>query len=111
MAINTQIPSGEWSDFFTTFSNDTRGRPISIQVLDVESGDTGVVAKGNLLAVDYDPVKKGNDIIITIGSDKIDASHTINAPVELWRAQRDSGEINALEIIDQNNDKTILIIE
>ena len=111
MAINTRIPTEEWSDFFTTFSNDTRGRQVSIQVLDTESGDTGVVDKGNLLAVDYDPANKGNDIVVTCGTDKIDASHTIGAPEELWRAQLDSGEINALEIIDQNKNQTIIIIE
>jgi hypothetical protein len=32
----------------------------------------------------------------------------INAPAELWKLQRDSGELAGLEIIDQNGTKTVL---
>jgi hypothetical protein len=108
MAINTQVPLEEWANFFVTFSNGNRGRMLSIEIFDSESGDLGATKQGKLMAVDYDPVGKGNDIVVTTGADEIDYSHTIAAPVEVWKAQHDSGEIAALEIIDQNNVKTIL---
>jgi hypothetical protein len=108
MAINTQVPREEWKDFFVTFSNGNRGRMLSLEVLDSESGDSGQAKQGNLLAVDYDPVDKGNDIVVTTGVDEVDYSHTIEAPIEVWKAQQDDGEIASLEIIDQNNVKTIL---
>ena len=108
MAINTQVLQNEWKEFFVTFSNGNRGRMLSIEVLDSESGDTGQMRQGKLMAVDYDPVGKGNDIVVTTGETEIDYSHTIKAPVEVWKAQQDSGEVGALEIIDQNNVKTIL---
>jgi hypothetical protein len=108
MAINTQISQDDWKDFFVTFSNGNRGRMLSVEVLDSESGDTGQMRQGKLMAVDYDPVGKGNDIVVTTGDTEIDYSHTIQAPVEVWKAQHDSGEVGALEIIDQNNVKTIL---
>jgi hypothetical protein len=108
MAINTQIPRAEWSNFFISFSNDTRGRLVSIQVIDQVSGDSGEVAEGKLLAIDYDPETKGNDIILSLGTEEIAATHLVAAPVELWKAQHDTGEIAALEIIDQNNGKTIV---
>jgi hypothetical protein len=108
LAINTQVPREEWKDFFVTFSNGNRGRMLSLEVLDPESGDSGQVKQGKLLALDYDPVDKGNDIVVTTGVDEVDYSHTIEAPVEVWKVQQDSGEVAALEIIDQNNVKTIL---
>jgi hypothetical protein len=108
MAMNTQIPNEEWSNFLTTFSNDTRGRLVSVQVIDPVSGDAGEVAQGKLLAVDYDPMEKGNDMVVSLGTEDIDVTHSVAAPVELWKAQLDTGEISALEIIDQNNGKTIL---
>lgn len=111
MAINTQIPNEEWSGFLTTFSNDTRGREVSIQTIDTGTGDAGVTGQGKLVAVDYDPVSKGNDIVVSLGAAEIEATHAVAAPVELWKAQRDSGEIMAIEIIDQNNGRTILSIE
>ena len=99
MAINTQVPREEWQDFFVTFSNGNRGRILSLEVFDSESGDSGQVKQGKLMAVDYDPVDKGNDIIVTTGVDEVDYTHTIKAPVEVWNAQHDSGEVAALAVL------------
>jgi hypothetical protein len=81
---------------------------LSVEVLDSESGDTGQMRQGKLMAVDYDPVGKGNDIVVTTGDTEVEYTHTIEAPVEVCKAQQDSGEVASLEIIDQNNVKTIL---
>ena len=108
MAINTQIPQDQWPDFFVTFSNGNRGRSLSLEAFDNETGDVPAANQGPLMAIDYDPVGKGDDIVVTTGTDEIDYSHTIKAPVEVWQAQNDNGEVSALEIVDQNNAKTIL---
>ena len=108
MAINTQISQDDWKDFFVTFSNGNRGRRLSFAVIDSESGDTGQMKQDKLMGVAYDPLGKGNDIVVTTGDTEIDYSHTIQAPVEVWNAQHDSGEVGALQIIDQNNVKTVL---
>jgi hypothetical protein len=108
MTINTPIDNADWQEFFVLFSNGNRGREISIEEFDTESGSTGQARQGRLMAVDYDPVGKGNDIVITTGTDAIDYSHTIKAPVQVVREQLDNGVVNALQIIDQNNIKTVL---
>ena len=108
MSANTQLPQSDWKDFFVTFSNGNAGRLLSLEVFDADSGDTGQMNQGKLMAVDYDPVGKGNDIVVTTGESEVEYTHTVNAPVEVWLAQRDNGEVAALEIIDQNNVKTIL---
>jgi hypothetical protein len=46
-----------------------------------------------MMAVDYDPVGKGSDIVVTTGIDEIDYSHTIQAPAEVWQAQNNDGEV------------------
>ncbi len=111
MAITTQIPQDQWQDFLVKLSNGNRGRALSLETFDSASGDQSATRQGKLMAVDYDPIGKGNDIVVTTGVDEIDYSHTINAPVELWQAQHDSGEVGALEIIDQNGVKTILSLK
>ena len=111
MAINTKIPIEQWSDFFSQLSNQNQGRNLSLEIYDQDSGDVGATRQGQLLAVDYDPVGKGNDIVVTTGVDQIDYSHTIPSPVEVWQAENDNGRINAIEIIDQNNVKTIVSLE
>ncbi len=108
MSITTQIPQDQWQDFLATFSNGNSGRALSMEVFDSKSGDQAAVKQGPLMAIDYDPVGKGNDIVVSTGVGELDYSHTINAPVELWQAQNDNGVVHALEIVDQNNVKTIL---
>ena len=108
MAINTQIDQSDWPDFFVTFSNGNRGRILTIEIFDTESGSTGQAKQGQLMAIDYDPVGKGNDIVVTTGENEIDYSHTIPAPVEVWQEQADSGEVAALAIVDQKNTKTVI---
>ncbi len=108
MATNTQIAQTDWQDFFVMFSNGNRGRVVSLEVFDADSGTTGQARQGPLMAIDYDPVGKGNDIVVTTGVDEIEYSHTIPAPVEVWQEQLDDGQAAALEIIDQNNVKTVV---
>ena len=108
MAINTQIAQVEWQVFFVLFSNGNRNRPLTIEVIDLQSGTTGQAKQGPLMAIDYDPVGKGNDIVVTTGTNEIDYSHTIQTPVEVWQEQLESGEVGALQIVDQNNVKTVL---
>jgi hypothetical protein len=111
MANNTQISQADWKDFFVTFSNGNAGRLLSLEVFDADSGDTGQMNQGKLIAVGYDPVGKGNDIIVTTGEGEVNYTHTIQAPVEVWIAQRENGEVAALEVIDQNDVKTILSLK
>lgn len=108
MAINTQIARADWPDFFVLFTNGNRGRALTLEVFDAESGSTGQARQGPLMAIDYDSIGKGNDIVITTGTDDIDYSHTIQGPVEVWQQQRDNGEVGALEIVDGNNVKTVV---
>ena len=108
MAINTQIAKADWPEFFILFSNGNRNRQLTIEVIDSESGTTGQARQGPLMAIDYDPVGKGNDIVISTGTHKLDYAHTIQAPVEVWQEQLESGEVAALQIVDQNNVKTVL---
>ena len=111
MSINSQISQREWISFLETFSNGNRGREVSIEVVGAAEGYGGQTRQGRLMAVDYDPPMQGNHIIVTTGENEVDYSHTIDSPVELWRAQRDDGEISSLEIIDDNGVKTILSLK
>ena len=108
MAINSQIAQGDWQEFFVLFSNGNRNRTLTIEVIDPQGGTSGQARQGPLMAIDYDPVGKGNDIVVSTGTSEIDYSHTIQAPVEVWQEQHDDGQVGALQIIDQNNVKTLL---
>ena len=108
MAINSKIEQSQWKDFFVSFSNGNRGREVTLEVYDAVSGSSGQAKQGPLMAIDYDPVGKGNDLVITTGVDEIEYSHTVPGPVEVWQDQADDGQVAALQIVDQNGHKTIV---
>jgi hypothetical protein len=41
----------------------------------------------------------------------VDYSHKISAPAEIWESQDDNGKVVALEIIDRDGAKTILVFK
>ena len=111
MAQTKKLEQEQWSEFLSVFSNGNRGRLIRIEVEDTASGEQPIVDAAPLFAIDYDPVHKGNDLVISTGRDAVDYSHTVIAPTEIWQAQDDSGEVTALEIINQNDSRTIIVLK
>ncbi|WP_146119089.1 DUF5335 family protein [Blastopirellula marina] len=111
MALNTQIPQAEWSDFFVAFSNGNRGREVTLEVFSAEVGSEGQARQGKLLALDYDSPDKGNRLMLTTGEDDVEYTHTVTAPTEVMRAQDEDGEIEALEIVDQQGEKTVIALK
>jgi len=97
-----------WPDFCVTFSNGNRGRLLRIEVHQDDQGDNQVVGSGPLLGVAFDPLGKGNDIVVTTGREVEEYTHRIPAPIEVHELQTNVGQVTMLEIIDQNNTKTTL---
>lgn len=110
MAINTQIPQAEWSEFFVAFSNGNRGREVTLEVFSMEEGSEGQARQGKLLALDYDSPGKGNRIMLSTGDEEVEYAHTVSDPTEVMRAQDDDGRIEALEIVNQQGEKTVIAL-
>jgi hypothetical protein len=108
MAQTKKVERGRWSEFLSTFSRGNRGRSVSIELVGMEVGDQPLTEAAPLLAIDYDPERKGDNLVISTGRDVVDYTHTINEPTEIWESQDDNGEVQALEIIDKSGSKTIL---
>lgn len=108
MTQSKRIPQDRWPDFSVTFSNGNRDRPIGIEVLDNESGDSQLVRSAPFLGIAWDAPGKGNDIVITTGRDEVEYAHRIPGAAELWEAQAEDGQVTALEIVDQTGTKTIV---
>lgn len=97
------IPMSEWQERLATFTSGNRNR-----IAAVAANGMTVFEEKPFRDVEYDPIGKGNDIIITLGTDHELLTHTVNAPTELILHQEDNGEISTLEIIDQNGESTFL---
>ena len=111
MAQTKKIDQDRWIEFLSMFSNGNRGRMVAIEIVDMEIGEQTLTGAAPLFAIDYDTVNKGDDLVITTGLNDVDYSHKISAPVEIWESQDDNGKVVALEVIDRDGVKTILVFK
>lgn len=108
MAGIKQIHADKWAEHCSLFTNGNKGRMVTITSLDNETGNLILAENSPLMAFDYDPIKKGDDMVISLGKDTLEYSHTIQAPIEFWETHDDSGEVTSIEIIDQMDNKVIV---
>ena len=101
------IPVARWQEYCDTFTNGNRGRVVSIMIV-LEDAEHALAENTIFSAIDYDPVGKGDDFVISYGEQAPLTSHIVYAPVELQQAQDENGKVVALEIIDTENQKTVL---
>jgi hypothetical protein len=111
MAQTKKVEQDCWIEYLSMFSNGNRGRRIAIEVTDLATGDQQLTDAVPLFAIDYDPAKKGDDLMITTATDDIDYSHKIIAPVEIWESKDDNGMVVALEVIDRDGAHTIVVFK
>ncbi len=104
------IPGKRWQEFYETFTTGNRGRGVSITIVSEDVGE--LLAEATFFsAIDYDPVGKGDDFVISYGNQAPLTGHIVNVPIELWQAQDENGKVVALEIIDAEDRKTIIKFE
>lgn len=103
MSNRKKIDTTEWQERLQMFSSGNRGRKAAI----ASQGMT-VVENQPFRDIEYDPVRKGNDLVIAVGDADNTFRHTVNAPVEIYIHQQEDGEVSTLEIIDQNGETTLV---
>lgn len=103
MSTKKKLPKEDWQERIQLFVSGNTGRKAAIA-----TGGMTIVENQVLRDVAYDPVGKGNDLIITLGYAEDLYTHTVLAPVELFLQEENNGVVSILEIIDQNGDITNL---
>jgi hypothetical protein len=102
-----EIPRERWQDFCVTFTGGNRGRGVDITFISQDIGEP--LAKATIFsAIDYDRVGKGDDFVISYGSQAPLTAHIVTSPYRLFRSQDENGKVVALVIVDLNEDRTLL---
>ncbi len=101
MNTKQQIDISEWQDRLESFTSGNRGRIAAIEV-----DGTTIVQNTPFVSVDYDPVGKGNDLIITLEG----STHTVFAPFELFLLKQSNGVASALVVVDKHKKSTKLFL-
>ena len=109
--ISKAIARESWGSFFDRFSESNRGRPISVEVLGAEIGDQELIQHAPLLAVIYDRLGKGDNLMIEVGQDEMTYAHTIKSPTEVLTGQNLNGVVLAVSITDATGVKTFIKLQ
>lgn len=103
-----QIRTERWSEHLSIFTNGNRGRKVTIKLFNPNEGEELIAHELPFMAIDYDAINKGDDMVISCGEKTLELSHAVDAPVELWETHDNQGVVTTLKIIDQNNQQCIL---
>jgi Family of unknown function (DUF5335) len=117
--LTKSVPQERWGEFFDQFSDGNRGRHISIlilrgsanEVITDEFGDEELIQNAPLMAMVYDRLGKGNDLVIETGKDEVTYAHTVDAPTEVFTGQSESGRMMAVSISDAAGTKTLIKLQ
>ncbi len=103
-----QIPVEEWENWCDLFTTDNAGRRISIELVGGVEGAQPLTEEIVLVAIDYDPAGKGDDMVISYGEEESPYHHIVNKPVKLWEGLDARGRTVALEIEDAAGNHAIV---
>ena len=105
---NKSVPREQWGEFFDQFSNDNRGRRISINS---ELGDEELIRNAPLMAMIYDRPGKGDNLSIEVGKDELTYGHTVSSQTDVLTGQNSTGVMIAVQISDAVGTKTLIQLQ
>jgi hypothetical protein len=109
------IPQPVWSEFLKQFTQDHRGRLITLKILDEQLGDFEVLSHTPLFAIAYDPPDYGNDLVVTVSRTLSTATatyaHVIVYPQTLEVVTDADGNIASCTVTDDDRAQTIICLE
>jgi len=113
MGKRNQIDQDNWSDYLGEVASKKRGWLVAVEVIGpkevLTKPEVVLPAMGSpLLALEYEPITKGNAIILSVGEVTVDYEHAVNEPVELVENPGADGRLSSLEILDRNGVRTKL---
>ena len=111
MKTKKQIQPDRWIGYIDAFIRGNRGRIVKIELYNEEVGKEIIAINLPLLELVYDPVGKGDALTIGLGHEKVEFSHVIESPNEIWEIHDINGQVQAMEITDQNDTLGILCFE
>lgn len=113
MIRTLDIPKERWPSFLQMINRLADGQPVHLEVADRELGDQEMAERLlPLQEIDYET--KGSEagqLIVTVGSERGELTHLVEAPAQLSLAVNDVDEPEFLAIAESNGAVTIVYFE
>ena len=112
MAKTREIPRERWVDYLEALSESARDRPVRIEVSGRALGSQPIERHAPLLDLELN--EKGSSrgaIELAVGWDGTLHGHRVACPEHLYSQENDAGEVEALDIEDDEHVKTLVVFE
>ena len=96
--MKKQLQKNEWSERLQMVSSGNRGA----NALLVEAGEN-IAENVPFRDIEYDPAKKGDDLVIAFGTGDNNLRHVVSSPVELYVYEDSNGVLTSVEIINKKS--------
>lgn len=102
-----QIERGHWKQFLEDFSRSHEGRAVSVKAFGPGTGDHQEARELPFAGFEAE-IEGAGHIIVMLGTDKNDhASHSVNAPVQVWHK---SGHDEPDEVVELRSEDGVALI-
>ncbi len=112
MARTIEVPKENWTNFLNNLNRQTGGRPVRIEVENMDIGDQQMVRELPLQEISYE--SKGSDagsIEIRVGYDTGDyreLTHWVSNASRMYIQENDNGTLECIEIEASDGGKTLI---
>ena len=96
--MKKQLQKNEWSERLQMVSSGNRGANALLE----EAGEN-IAENVPFRDIEYDPAKKGDDLVIAFGTGDNNLRHVVSSPVELYLHEDSNGVLTSVEIINNKS--------
>ena len=104
-----EVTRNEWTSFFDTFSKQHEGSIASLEVLGDPVGAQAEAIELPFEGISVNAEDEPESLVISLGGAAEDhVSHVVERPQHVWLRQTEEGANDSLEIVEDDNQKTLL---
>ena len=112
MGRTIEIPRQTWAVYFDNLNKRALSEPVRLEVENRDIGDQEMTRRLPLVGIDLETKgSEAGDIEITVGDERGEFTHAIDNPTRVYLKVDDDGNIDCLEVEDQDNGKTLIFFE
>ena len=101
--MKKQLQKNDWAERLQMVSSGNRGANALLE----EAGEN-IAENIPFRDIEYDPAKKGDDLVIALGAGDNNLRHVVASPAELYLHEDSNGVLTSVEIINKKSVTTII---
>ncbi|MDY7225978.1 DUF5335 family protein [Hyalangium rubrum] len=107
-----EIPREVWSDYLTLLSSITQAQCVRIEAGSPEIGEQTLAQRLPLIDISFEEKGSGQGSVeVTVGRPGEEITHRILHPDRIYADESENGELECLDIEDEEHTKTLIFFE